>query len=145
MTRQEIAKEPRIRRDVALAGIGRALFRKITIMLKVADPKVERIPLAQLSGWVLLVGAAMFTYAGCLASLAGRWWSDPDYLHGFLVPIFAGFLLWYRREMLRDVQAHGSRWGLVLLGVCAVMRWMSAYYYYELLDPASLSFPAWRG
>jgi exosortase len=29
-------------------------------------------------------------------------------------------------------------WGLALIGLSAVMRWASAYYYYELLDPASL-------
>jgi len=79
-----------------------------------------------------------FSYGECLRNLVGRWWGDPDYLHGFLVPIFAGFLLWFRRGMLEGITPRGSVWGLALIGAGAAMRWVSAYYYYELLDPASL-------
>lgn len=86
-----------------------------------------------------LLGATLIgTYWTPLAGLVHRWWSDPDYLHGFLVPAFAVFLLWYRRDMLKKVRPVGSLWGLGLLGVCAALRWISAYFYYELLDPVSL-------
>jgi exosortase len=85
-----------------------------------------------------LAVAAIVSYGASLAGLVERWWSDPDYLHGFLVPVVAGFLLWQRRELIAGQRLAGSWWGLVLVGLSAAMRWASAYYYYELLDPASL-------
>jgi exosortase len=85
-----------------------------------------------------LAVAAVVSYGASLTSLVERWWSDPDYLHGFLVPVVAGFLLWQRRDLIAGQRLAGSWWGLVLLGVSGAMRWASAYYYYELLDPASL-------
>ena len=81
---------------------------------------------------------AVATYRTALIGLVGRWQSDPDYIHGFLVPVFSGFLLWYRRAMLRGGGFKGSLWGLPLLVVAAAMRMVSSYYYYDLLDPASL-------
>ena len=98
----------------------------------------QRIPFVQLLGWIVLCLAAAVAYANCLGVLAVRWWDDPDYLHGFLVPLFSGYLLWHRREMLVGVQPKGSLWGLALLGISAAMRWIGAYGFYDLLDPASL-------
>ncbi len=93
---------------------------------------------AALAGWVLLALVVAGAYWSSMAGLAQRWWNDPDYLHGFLVPPFAGFLLWFRRDLLPRNFAAGSLWGLALLAVAALMRFASAYYYYELLDSASL-------
>jgi exosortase len=89
-------------------------------------------------GGALVVLAGALSYGASMRSLVGRWWGDPDYLHGFLVPVFACFLLWFRRDMLRSLTPRGSNWGLILVGVAASMKWASAYYYYELLDPASV-------
>jgi len=88
------------------------------------------------------------TYWSALAELVRRWYGDPDYVHGFLVPVFAAWLLWYRREMLQSALTpspspsrrgeNGSLWGLLLIAVAGAMRMVSSYYYYTLLDPASL-------
>jgi exosortase len=83
---------------------------------------------------VILVG----TYWTALAGLVGRWYSDPDYIHGFLVPVFAGVLLWHRRAMLGGVEFKGSVWGLLVLAVTCVIRVVSTYYDFEILDSASL-------
>jgi exosortase len=138
MTPKEMADPSVLPRSSRPAGSVRGLLGTIENMFRVSDHTTQRIPLVQVAGWVLLCVAAVVAYAGCMSWLARRWWNDPDYLHGFLVPVFAGFLLWYRRDLLRGVQTQGSRWGLALLGVCALMRWASAYYFYALLDPASL-------
>ncbi len=89
-------------------------------------------------GWCALAGVLVWSYASPILGVVERWWNEPDYLYGFLVPPFALLLLWMRRKMLRDVTWAGSRWGLALLGVCAGMRWAAGYFYYELLDPLSL-------
>ena len=107
-------------------------------MLTTIENKSQKFALPLIAGWSFLAVAALVSYSGSFAGLVGRWWNDPDYLHGFLVPIVAVFLLWQRRDMLIGVRPAGSLWGLALIGLSAAMRWASAYYYYELLDPASL-------
>jgi exosortase len=37
-------------------------------------------------------------YAPVLGSLARQWWGDPNYGHGFFVPLFAGYILWRERD-----------------------------------------------
>src|SRR5262249_18270037 len=56
-----------------------------------------------------------WSYAGPLAAMAVRWMNEPDYSHGFLVPVFAAYLLWSRRQMLELPLAGGSWWGVAFL------------------------------
>jgi exosortase len=50
-------------------------------------------------------------------ALVSQWWDDANYSHGFLVPLFSGFLIWRQRERLRALAPRGSTLGLpVLLG-----------------------------
>ncbi len=86
----------------------------------------------------LLTVIVVATYWSAITGLVGRWIDDPDYVHGFLVPVFAAVLLWSRRAMLLEVELKGSLWGLVLIAFAGAMRMVSSYYYYTLLDPASL-------
>src|SRR5450631_3248186 len=46
----------------------------------------------------ILMGAV---YYRVLTGLVKTWWVDPDFSHGFLVPIFAAYLLWVKRKTLR--------------------------------------------
>src|SRR5271165_6024896 len=50
----------------------------------------------------LLAVIVVATYWSALKELVFRWYTDPDYIHGFLVPIFSGVLLWYRRGILQE-------------------------------------------
>jgi exosortase len=68
------------------------------------------VPLALALGLIL---AAL--YRGILRDLAMQWWDDPNYSHGFLVPLFSGFLLWKDRARLRALEPHGSTIGLLVL------------------------------
>ncbi len=70
--------------------------------------------------------------------MANRWANQADYSHGFLVPVFAAYLLWVRREILPAARGTGSWLGLALLIVAGGMRWYSSYYFYQLLDIYSL-------
>src|SRR5947207_11057722 len=49
-----------------------------------------------------------------LRTMADRWSHDPQYSHGFLVPLFAAVVLWHRRELVPKSLAP-NWWGLVLL------------------------------
>jgi len=69
--------------------------------------------------------------------LAHRWANEPDYSHGFLVPPFAAYLLWYRRGLAKI--GSGGRWlGALLILVSAGLRLSAAYYAYPLADIAAL-------
>jgi len=75
-----------------------------------------------LAGLVFLALLAVL-YAGILRDLAWQWWDDSNYTHGFLVPIFSGFLIWQRRHQLAAIPIHGSWIGLpvLLAGIAALL------------------------
>jgi exosortase len=72
---------------------------------------------------LVLLGLLAGLYAGILRDLAWQWWDDPNYTHGFLVPLFSGFLVWQRRKALAALPATGSWIGLpvLLAGVGALL------------------------
>ena len=55
-------------------------------------------------------------YYKILYSLGMQWYADPDYSHGFLVPLLSGYFVWERREKLRSLPVVPSPWGIGLLG-----------------------------
>jgi exosortase len=50
-----------------------------------------------------------------LKHLVGQWSRDPNYSHGFFVPAFSLFILWTRRQKLRELPLEPSFTGLLLL------------------------------
>lgn len=68
-------------------------------------------------GWqgLLLVGVLGFLYWPVLKLLVWQWYYDPDYGHGFLVPLLSAFLIWQRREKLRAIKRRPSPWGMVVV------------------------------
>ncbi len=95
-------------------------------------------PYGALAAAIVLAAMMVAMYWSAMAMLVRGWYGDTDYTFGFLVPIFAGLLLWYRREMLEGGEFRGNRWGLLLMAVVAAMRIVSSYFYLDLLDAASL-------
>jgi len=87
--------------------------------------------------WSLLALAIGWSYYPAIGELLHRWATDPSYTHGFLVPIFALYLLWHRRE-LAPHSMRGNWWGLALVGLGILMRLASAYWYYPTLIAYSL-------
>ncbi|MGO9517412.1 MAG: exosortase/archaeosortase family protein [Candidatus Korobacteraceae bacterium] len=67
-------------------------------------------------GWqgLLLVGVLLALYAPVLRILLDQWYRDPDYSHGFLVPLLSAYLIWARRDKLRQVPRRPSPWGMVI-------------------------------
>ena len=52
-----------------------------------------------------------------------QWWEDPNYSHGFLVPVFSGYLIWLRRAELRSLRPSPNWGGLLVLltGIAALI------------------------
>lgn len=99
---------------------------------------VRNAPTGVIASWGALLAVFLWSYSWSLNHLAYRWANEADYSHGFFVPVFAGFLLWWRREMICPFPASGSWWGLAFLLLSGAMRWASLYYHYVLMEPASL-------
>jgi exosortase len=63
----------------------------------------------------ILIACVLLVYAPVLSHLARQWWDEPDYSHGFLVPIFSAYVLWLRRDLLRKVVPRPSWTGMAVL------------------------------
>jgi len=94
-----------------------------------AKPKVAR-PAPASEGalpslWqiLLLAGLLVWLYLPTLIRLVSQWWHDPNFSHGFFVPLFAGFVVWQERSRLAAVKLHASWGGLFLLvfGLCLLV------------------------
>ena len=64
---------------------------------------------------VILVGLILFLYASIFKNLILQWWNDPDYSHGFFVPLFSGFILWRERERWMKIDIEPSNFGLLVI------------------------------
>jgi len=76
--------------------------------------------------WILwpgiLAGLTLILYAPVLKNLVGDWWNNPDYGHGFLVPVFAGYVLWREREKWLNTEIKPNNLGLlVMLGAVVIL------------------------
>src|SRR5262245_30864620 len=68
--------------------------------------------------WLALgasLAAVTWAYWPNLLEMNGAWRTNPQYSHGYLVPLFAAFLLWVRRDRLRPAEASPVWWGVALL------------------------------
>lgn len=79
-----------LKKNIGLVGEGgRVLFSKRT-MIQIG-----------------LVGAAfLLVYAQVLYDLAVIWWTREDYAHGFLIVPISLYLVWVKRETLRNLPVH---------------------------------------
>ena len=68
-------------------------------------------------GWqgLLLVAVLGVLYAPVVKLLVYQWYNDADYSHGFLVPILSAYLIWARRDKLRQVVKRPSAWGMIVV------------------------------
>ena len=70
----------------------------------------------------ILSGLVLLLYAPVLKNLVLQWWSDPDYGHGFFVPLFSGYILWRQRERWKKIEIKPSNFGLlVMLGAVGLL------------------------
>ena len=71
----------------------------------------------------VIAGLLLWLYMPTLAHLAGQWWNDPNYSHGFFVPLFAAFVIWQERARLSALSPRPSWSGLLFLafGLCVLI------------------------
>jgi len=105
---------------------------------------------SQLAVIVVLIG---LLYYRILAALAADWWTDPNYSHGFIVPIFCGWVIWKERTRIAGTPAKPSWSGLVVilgalvllvLGVLGAELYCSRTSLLFLLAGLAIQFRGWR-
>jgi exosortase len=73
--------------------------------------------------WQLAVLGALFLwlYWSTLGHLFGQWWHDPNFSHGFFVPLFSAFVVWHERHRLAKLRPNPSWTGLAVLALALAL------------------------
>ncbi len=109
----------------------------VSLILKISPKANEASPLSQLVQtefprtrpattlfrttpfWqiAILAGLSLWLYAPTIVHLVSQWWHDPNFSHGFFVPVFAAFVIWQERERLTRLKPQPSWFGLLVLAL----------------------------
>ena len=78
------------------------------------------VPLWQVG---VLAALSLWLYWSTLAHLISQWWTDPNFSHGFFVPLFSAFVIWQERDRLARITPQPSWGGLgvVLAGLTVLI------------------------
>src|SRR4051812_27790884 len=103
-------------------------------------------------GTGLVVALVALNSYRVIGKLVIDWWQIPDDSHGFLVPLFAGYLVWLRRENIRQLQITPTWLGvpvitfglaLLLLGDFGAELFLSRISIVILLAGLTICFGGW--
>lgn len=65
---------------------------------------------------VALVAVAFLAlYNHTIVKLVGDWSTDPNFSHGFLIPVIAVFMIWQKKDELAEMPTGKSSWGLLFI------------------------------
>lgn len=100
---------------------------------------------------VALLAASLVLFIGffgpSFAFLVDRWSSSDEFSHGFLVPLVSLFLLWRKREVIRQTPVQVCLWGLPVLALGLLMQvaseWASVSFLKALAIPVAIGGLAW--
>lgn len=85
-----------------------------------------------------LLAAILYVYWPTLVWVENAWRNEPDYSHGYLVPLLAVMLCWYRADTFPGVCPSPSWNGLWLVGLAIAARLSSRLVYADFLDGWSI-------
>jgi exosortase len=94
---------------------GAAKFGPLTSIEVTSQPTVK-------VAWTALIAVFLAVYWPTLTALAHDWWTNPDYSHGFLVPLAIAYIVYERRTLLRSAPpAPCSGLGLITILLSQLM------------------------
>ena len=64
---------------------------------------------------LIIAGILLALYAPVIQGLLINWYQDPDYSHGFFVPLLSAYLIWRKRAELRSLPAQPNWCGLLIV------------------------------
>ncbi len=87
-----------------------------------------------------LVALTGFLFRDLLAGCVSRWSTEPQYSHGFVIPLMAIALGWMRRDKMLPGDARSHHIGLVLLAIGGLAHLVATYFYVEAVDATGFVF-----
>ena len=63
--------------------------------------------------FVVLGALSLWLYWTTLRELVNQWWIDPNFSHGFFVPLFSAYVIWQEKDRLARILPQPSWFGLV--------------------------------
>jgi len=90
------------------------------------------------TGVAVVAAALIWSFWPQLRELWGIWQRSDEYSSGLLVPFLAAYVLWCRRDQLREVSIQTSLAGLLLLVLAGGLRMFGLYYMYGSAERLSL-------
>ena len=88
----------------------------------------------------VLLGLLAFVFRDLLTDCVTRWTSEPQYSHGFIIPLMAVGLAWYRRDRILPGGARSHVNGLLLVGIGMLCHLLAGYFYVDAIDAAGFLF-----
>ncbi len=89
--------------------------------------------------WSVAFCAALWIlFADLLAAFVNRWANEPQYSHGFAIPIMAAWLGWYLSDRIQSGVAGSCKWGLLWVASGVILHVISVYLFVEIGDCAAL-------
>lgn len=85
-----------------------------------------------------LLIAALYAYWPTLTWIEDAWRNEPDYSHGYLVPLLALFLVWDRRDTFPGFASDVRFTGVLLIVAAIAMRFLGRLVYAEFFDAYSI-------
>src|SRR5271155_4875883 len=64
---------------------------------------------------IVLLALLLLLYGHIVANLVNQWFEDPNYSHGFFVPICVALLLWIHRKTWMGIPLQPSTSGLLFV------------------------------
>lgn len=87
------------------------------ILGQAASVEVKKPGFSLVLVWTALAFLMAWLYVPQMISMVENWWNDPNYSHGFLVPLVSLGLIYRRRTQLKRVAAGPEPWGLIFIGM----------------------------
>jgi exosortase len=97
----------------------RLVFSLVSRLVKTESPNarlgsalLQAVPAWQIAA---LAALSLWLYWTTVRHLVGQWWHDPNFSHGFFVPLFSAFVIWQERDRLSRYEFRPAWTGLVAL------------------------------
>jgi exosortase len=65
----------------------------------------------------VVAGLIAFLYYAILGRLTQEWWNDPNFSHGFFVPLFSAYVVWQSMDKLRAIAVRPAWSGLLVIAL----------------------------